>query len=52
MAHSLTHSSLVDLTNVTLEFEDANSKLVDERVDDSMVEILKFSKISKTEIQM
>ena len=45
---------------MTLEFEDANSKLVDvvsvadadagERVDDSMVEILKFVKISKTEL--
>ena len=45
---------------MTLEFEDANSKLVDvvsvadadagERVDDSMVEILKFGKISKTEL--
>ena len=45
---------------MTLEFEDANSKLVDvvsvadadagERVDDSMVEILKFGKMSKTEL--
>ena len=45
---------------MTLACEDANSKLVDvvsvadadagERVDDSMVEILKFGKISKTEL--
>ena len=43
---------------MTLAFEDTNSKLVDvvsvadaeERVDDIMVEILKFGKISKTEL--
>ena len=45
-------SCLVDLTDVTLAFEDANSKLLDvvsvaevdakERVDDSLVEILKL----------
>ena len=56
---SVTHSQrshsdscLVDLTDVTLAFEDANSKLLDvvsvaevdakERVDDSLVEILKL----------
>ena len=40
----LTHCCLVDLTDVTLAFEDANSKLVDvvtvadeETVDDSLV---------------
>ena len=43
---------------MSLACADANSKLVDvvsvadagERVDDSMVEILKFGKISKTEL--
>ena len=49
----LTDSCLVDLTDVTLALEDANSKLFDvvsvaddvdteERVDDSLVEILKL----------
>ena len=48
----ITHSFLVDLTEVTLAFEDANSKLLDvvsvadvdaeKRVDDSLVEILKL----------
>ena len=47
----ITHSFLVDLTEVTLVFEDANSKLLDvvsvadfdakECVDDSLFEILK-----------
>ena len=48
---SVTDSCLIDLTDVTLAFEDANSKFLDvvtvadvdaeERVDDSLVEILK-----------
>ena len=48
----LTHSCLVDLTDVTLAPEDANSKLLDvisvadidaqERVDDSLVGFLKL----------
>ena len=56
MTHSLTHSlnnsCLVDLTDETLAFEDANSKLLDvvsvavvdaeERVDESLVKILKL----------
>ena len=52
VSDSPTHSYLVDLTDVTLAFEDANSKLLDvvsvaevdakERVDDSLVEILKL----------
>ena len=52
LTDSLTHSCLVNLIDVTLAFEDANSKLLDvvsvaevdakERVDDSLVEILKL----------
>ena len=48
---SVTDSCLIDLTDVTLAFENANSKFIDvftvadvdaeERVDDSLVEILK-----------
>ena len=48
---SVTDSCLIDLTDVTLAFEDANSKFIDvftvadvdaeERVNDSLVEILK-----------
>ena len=49
----ISHCCIVDLTNMTLAFEDANSKLLDvvsiadqddaeERVDDSLVEILKL----------
>ena len=52
VTHSLTDSRLVDLTDVTLAFEDANSKLIDvvsvadvdaeERVHDNLVEIMKL----------
>ena len=46
----ISHFCIVDLTNVTLAFEDANSKLLDvvsiadalECVDDSLVKILKL----------
>ena len=44
--HWLTHCCLVDLTDVTLTFEDANSKILDvdieESVDNSSVEVLKL----------
>ena len=52
---SVTHSCLVNFIDVTLTFKDANSKLVDvvsadvdaeERVDDSLIEMLKFCKLS------
>ena len=53
VSNSLTHSCLVDLTDVTLAFEDTNSKLLDvvsvadvdakECVDDSLVGILKVN---------
>ena len=43
---SLTHCCLVDLTDMTLAFEDANSKILDvdieESVDNSSVEVLKL----------
>ena len=52
MINSHTDSCLVDLTDVTLAFEDANSKLLDvvsvadvgakECVDDNLVKILKL----------
>ena len=48
----ISHCCIVDLTNMTLAFEDANSKLLDvvsvadveveEWVDDSLVEILRL----------
>ena len=51
LLHSLTNSYLIDLTDVTLAFEDANSKLLDivsfadvgaeDRVDYSLVQIWK-----------
>ena len=53
VTHSLTDSRLVDLTDVTLAFEDANSKLIDvvsvadvdakERVKYRLVEIFKVN---------
>ena len=53
VTHSLTDSRLVDLTDVTLAFEDANSKLIDvvsvadvdakERVEYGLVEIFKVN---------
>ena len=52
VTHSLTHSCLVDLIDVTLAFEDANSKLVEvstfagldaeKRVDNSFVQTWKL----------
>ena len=52
VSDSPTHSCLVDLTNVTLAFEDSNLTLLDvvsvadvdakERVDDSLVEVFKL----------
>ena len=52
LPNSLTHSCSVDLTDVTLAFEDVNSKLLDvvsvadvdaeECVDDNLVKILKL----------
>ena len=52
LVHSLTNSCLVDLTDLTLAFEDTKSKLLDvvsvadvdakEHVDDSLVKILKL----------
>ena len=53
VSNSLSPSCLIDLTDVTLAFEDTNSKLLDvvsvadvdakEGVDDSLVEILKLN---------
>ena len=52
VSNSTTHSCLVDLTDVTLAFEDSNLNLLDvvcvadvdtkECVDDSLVEVLKL----------
>ena len=56
----ISHCCIVDLTNVTLAFEDTNSKLLDvvsvadvdveEWVDDSLVEILKLKFCQDVEV--
>ena len=56
----ISHCCIVDLTNMTLAFEDANSKLLDvvsvadveveEWVDDSLVEILKLKFCQDVEV--
>ena len=43
VTHSLNHSCLVDLTDVTLAFEDTNSKLLDVVLKPSLVEILNLN---------
>ena len=56
----ISHCCIVDLTNMTLAFEDTNSKLLDvvsvadvdveEWVDDSLVEILKLKFCQDVEV--